>query len=92
MKKILIFSIFSLILIGGMFIIIQNDESPNYNCDNIDVVYLKASEKSLSGEVARNIKGIAIIPEENYLVADTRLLLECENIDFSKYIYMGDFK
>lgn len=59
-----------------------------YNCDNIDVVYLKPSEKNLAGEVARNIKGIAVIPEENYMVADTEILMQCDNIDFSDYIKM----
>lgn len=61
-----------------------------YDCDNLDVVYLKPSEKSLSGEVARKINGIAIVPEENYLVADTALLLQCDNINFAEYLDLGD--
>lgn len=89
MKKVLLFSLLSLVLLGGMFLFVDFDKEIKYNCDNIDVVYLKPSEKSLAGEVARNIKGIAVIPEENYLVADTEILMQCESIDFSEYIDMG---
>jgi len=61
-----------------------------YDCDNINTIYLKPSEMSSSGAMANKIHGIAIIPEENMLVAETQLLEECDNIDFSKYIDMGE--
>lgn len=94
-KKLFLILGIGILLVGSFFIFFDKtklipfaEKKQTYDCDNLDVVYLKPSEKSLAGVVARNIKGIAVIPEENYLVADTEILLQCDNIDFSDYIKM----
>lgn len=90
--KVFIFLTIGILLLGTAFLFFDNIEDENiiYDCDNLDVVFLKPSEKSLSGKIANEIKGIAVIPEENYLVADTEILSQCKDLDFSKYIKMED--
>jgi hypothetical protein len=90
-KSIIILMAIGVLLIGivGFFNLVKNEQKEIvYDCDDLDVVYLKPSEKSQAGTIARQIKGIAVIPEENYLVADTEILLQCDDLDFSKYIRM----
>lgn len=89
-KKVTIALMLGLLILGtGTLLFIDNQEEVvTYDCDNLDVVYLKPSEKHLSGKIAREIKGIVVIPEENYLVADTEILFQCDDLDFSDYIKM----
>jgi len=94
MKKALLFGIM-VVTLGIMLTFFQTNvgihrinysPATEYNCENPDVVYLTADEKHMTGLVASNIKGIAVVPEENMLVADTALLMNCDGIDFSYYL------
>lgn len=91
-NKILPVLILGILLVGTFSLINLNKESSiNYNCNDPDIIFLKSSEKEFAGEVAKEIRGIAIIPEENYLVGDTEFLKECDNINFKKYLKGGDY-
>ena len=54
-----------------------------YNCN--DVTFLTSDEKHLSGEIAKNTKGVVIVPEEQMVVADTKFLEACPNVDLQGY-------
>lgn len=55
------------------------------DCNNIQEVYLKASEIKYASEIADKTKGVVIIPEMNQIVANTEIL-ECKDFDYSNYI------
>lgn len=91
-KTLSIFLILGILLIGIFSVMDFEDKQGNvFDCNNPDIIFLKANEKHLSGKIANEIHGIAVIPEENYLVADTELLTNCDNIDFKKYLRGGDY-
>jgi len=66
-------------------IIKKENKIEEINCKTITPVYFKASEKQLAGEMSRNKNIIAVIPEENYLIARTEVL-DCPNFEYSNYI------
>jgi len=91
-KTILINGLAALIVRGATFLINpihliqENPEPSKLDCSNPpDIFFLKQSEKSYTQDILKNPNAIVVIPELNRVLANTELL-ECPDIDFSKYI------
>lgn len=66
-----------------------NSSEINYDCENLDVVFLKPQEKTISSEFTS--KGfVVVIPEEETFIANSKLLEECPDFEISEYINTGD--
>lgn len=75
-----------------MFYIAENKHIEyKIDCNKpFNVFYLKPSEKTTASEILNNQdNAIVVIPEENYLIAKTEILM-CDSFDYSDYINLGD--
>ena len=87
MKNLLIALTIAVILIGGYFVF-MNEQQSKIDCNTFGVIYLKPSEREYASEFADRINGIIVIPETNELIARTEIL-DCPNFDYSEYIDTG---
>lgn len=84
--KLLTAGIFIGILVLGYFFVTGTINSiEKINCDTVTPVYFKPSEKIEAGQMANKYNIIAVIPEDNFLIARSEVL-KCPNFDYKEYI------
>ena len=78
-------------MIIGLSTLSQINSQPEpIDCDTFSPMYFTPSERITAGEAANKLNIVAVIPEENYLIARTEIL-DCPNFDYKEFIE-GDFE